>query len=144
MTLAEAEEAVSEADVQVLGLIRHEFRLRAPRPGTAIRDGDILVLQADPEGLNNALATLGMRLEEDVAPPKPEEAEGRGCRNGGGRFRWGWRGEGGEAEAGRADRRQRDGPRRTGRHACRTPDRPFRLRDRPAGTLPHQPARHCP
>ncbi len=73
MTLAEAEEAVSEADVQVLGLIRHEFRLRAPRPGTAIRDGDILVLQADPEGLNNALATLGMRLEEDVAPPKPEE-----------------------------------------------------------------------
>jgi uncharacterized protein with PhoU and TrkA domain len=75
MTLAEAEEAVSEADVQVLGLIRHEFRLRAPRPGTAIRAGDILVLQADPEGLSNALATLGMRLEEDVAPPKPEKPE---------------------------------------------------------------------
>jgi di/tricarboxylate transporter len=75
MTLAQAEEAVAEADVQVLGLIRYEFRLRAPRPGTRIRAGDILVLQADPEGLSNALVTLGMRLEEDVAPPKPEKAE---------------------------------------------------------------------
>jgi di/tricarboxylate transporter len=75
MTLAEAENAVAEADVQVLGLIRYEFRLRAPRPGTRIRAGDILVLQADPEGLSNALVTLGMRLEEDVAPPKPEKVE---------------------------------------------------------------------
>jgi di/tricarboxylate transporter len=75
MTLAQAEEAVAEADVQVLGLIRYEFRLRAPRPGTRIRAGDILVLQADPEGLSNALVTLGMRLEEDVAPPKPEKPE---------------------------------------------------------------------
>ncbi len=75
MTLSEAENALAEAEVQVLGLIRREVRLRAPRPGTHIRAEDILVLQADPEGLSNALTTLGMRLEEDVAPPKPEKGE---------------------------------------------------------------------
>jgi di/tricarboxylate transporter len=72
MTLREVEEAVAEASVQVLGLVRREVRLRAPRPGVELRAGDILVLEAEPDGLANALSTLGISL--DAAGKKQAEA----------------------------------------------------------------------
>ena len=73
MTLAEVEKALDAAEVQVLGLLRHEVRLRAPNPRTKIREGDIIQIEADPEGLSSALAELGLALEEAV---DLEEAEG--------------------------------------------------------------------
>jgi di/tricarboxylate transporter len=68
MTLSEVEDRLQEANAQVLGLVRGEVRLRAPRLRTKVRAGDILVLEAEPEGVASALAALGMKLEEDVDP----------------------------------------------------------------------------
>jgi di/tricarboxylate transporter len=85
MTLREVEERLEEANAQVLGLVRNEIRLRTPSLHTRLREGDILVIEAEPEGVASALAALGMKLEEDVAPEDKageaaaeEEAEGAG------------------------------------------------------------------
>jgi len=75
MTLREVEEALEEADALVIGLIRNEIRIPAPNPLREIRRGDILVIEAEPEGLVSALSTLDLRLEEEVKPtPEDEEA----------------------------------------------------------------------
>ncbi len=64
--------------MQVLGLVRREVHLRAPRPGLDLRADDILILEAEPEGLSNALATLGIRLEADVqTEPEAPAAEAK-------------------------------------------------------------------
>lgn len=74
MTLREVEESVSEANVQVIGLVRREVRLRAPRPALAVRADDILVLEAEPDGLSSALSNLGITLEAAVKPDAEGEA----------------------------------------------------------------------
>ncbi len=63
MRLAEIETALAPADVQVIGLIRREVRLRTPRSNTRVAAGDILVLEAEPDGLSKALSALGLSLE---------------------------------------------------------------------------------
>jgi di/tricarboxylate transporter len=73
MTLREVEERLEEAHAQVLGLVRNEVRLRTPSLATPVREGDILVIEAEPEGVASALAALGMKLVGDVAPT--EEAD---------------------------------------------------------------------
>ena len=70
MSVRAVEDAVRDANVQVLGLVRREVRLRAPRPALAIREGDILVLEAEPDGLSDALGTLGLELAEAIAAPE--------------------------------------------------------------------------
>ncbi len=52
----------------MVGLVRNEVHLRSPRAGLALRAGDILVLEAEPEALADALATLGIRLDAAVTP----------------------------------------------------------------------------
>ncbi len=71
MRLAEIETALAPADVQVIGLIRREIRLRAPRSNTRVAAGDILVLEAEPDGLSKALSSLGLSLER---PPEEDDA----------------------------------------------------------------------
>lgn len=66
MSLAGVEEQLGNADAQVLGLVRNDIRLRAPRLRTEVREDDIIVIEAEPEGVASALAALGMKLEEDV------------------------------------------------------------------------------
>ncbi|NGM22023.1 SLC13 family permease [Roseomonas stagni] len=66
MTLREIEAALDSADAQVVGLIRHEVRIPAPPPQHRVEAGDILVIEARPEGLAATLSTLGLALEEDV------------------------------------------------------------------------------
>ncbi|MCL6641297.1 MAG: SLC13 family permease [Candidatus Rokubacteria bacterium] len=75
-TLAEVEAVLDEADAQVVGLIRHDIRISAPGRDRKLRAGDILVIQAEPEGLGAALARLGLRLEEDVREGRGEGEEG--------------------------------------------------------------------
>jgi di/tricarboxylate transporter len=64
MTLRAIEDAVEDAEIQVLGMVRGDVRLRAPSLGRRARAGDVLILEADPDGLGNALAALGIKLEE--------------------------------------------------------------------------------
>lgn len=77
MTLQEIEKSLGEADAQVVGLIRYETRIPAPNPRQLVRVGDILVIEAEPKSLTTALASLGLKLEEEVKAekekPDPEQ-----------------------------------------------------------------------
>ncbi len=50
----------------------------APDPGYVLREGDILVIEAEPESLASVLSTAGLRLEEDVSPEEEERKPGSG------------------------------------------------------------------
>lgn len=76
--LYEAERMLDEVDAQIVGLVRGEVYLAAPNAGRVLRDGDILVIEVEPESLSSALAILGLKLEEDEPPgeTKPDETTG--------------------------------------------------------------------
>ncbi len=82
-TLREIEKELDAADAQVLGMIRNEVRLVAPDPDRQVRAGDVLVIEANPEPLAEALSALDLEFEEtrsrgeDVGDPAPAEGEGR-------------------------------------------------------------------
>ncbi len=66
---------ISSAEVQVIGLVRRDVRLRTPRSNTKVLADDILILEAEPEGLSKALSQLGVTLEEHPeAEPDADEA----------------------------------------------------------------------
>jgi len=66
--IRELEQMLEEADAQIIGMVRNEFRVVAPNPGRLLRSGDILVIEAEPESLASTLSNLGLTLEEDVSP----------------------------------------------------------------------------
>lgn len=78
MTLREVDKVLEEADAQVIGLLRNEVRIPAPSPYRELQRGDILVIEAEPEGLVSALSTLGLRLEEDVRADDSEDTADEG------------------------------------------------------------------
>ena len=63
-TLREIETALHDAEAQVVALVRSEVRLHAPHGARIVRAGDILVLEADVEGLAETLSKLDLTLEE--------------------------------------------------------------------------------
>lgn len=69
--LSEAEQMLDEADAQVVGMIRQGVHITAPSCRRMLAEGDILVVEVEPESLATALASLGLKLEEDI----PAEAE---------------------------------------------------------------------
>lgn len=77
MMLRDVEAALDEADAQVVGLVRNETRIPAPNPWREVRAGDILVIEAEPEALNEALGRLDLKLAEAIRP-KPPAAEDEG------------------------------------------------------------------
>ncbi|MGQ0525692.1 MAG: SLC13 family permease [Betaproteobacteria bacterium] len=64
--LHEIEKLLDDAEAQVVGLVRNDTLLSAPRPTQVLRAGDILVIEAEPDALATVLSNLGLRLEEDV------------------------------------------------------------------------------
>ncbi|MGL6161361.1 SLC13 family permease [Microbulbifer sp.] len=74
-SLAEIEEILSEADAQVVGLVRNERRLSVASPGRAVYEGDILVIEAEPESLSAAISTLGLKLEGEKSQEEEEESK---------------------------------------------------------------------
>ena len=74
MSLLELELEMEQAGAQVVGLVRNEVRVTAPSANRRVRAGDILVIEAEVEGLTEALSGLGLRLEESKRPPKDEPA----------------------------------------------------------------------
>jgi di/tricarboxylate transporter len=66
MSLGEIEAALKEADAQVVGLIRNELPIAAPSPYREVRGGDILIIEAEPDALTEALSSMELKLEEDV------------------------------------------------------------------------------
>ncbi|SDR69526.1 TrkA-C domain-containing protein [Halopseudomonas xinjiangensis] len=73
-TLGDIEKRLDEFDAQIVGLVRNDFRVTAPYPGRHLQAGDILVIEADPEGLGATLTRLGLKLEEAV-PTEPVEGD---------------------------------------------------------------------
>ena len=74
-TLYEIEAALEQAGAQVVGLVRNEVRLTAPRANQRVHAGDILIIEADVEALAEALTGLGLRLEESKRPKKEDASE---------------------------------------------------------------------
>ena len=75
--LREVEQDLAEADAQVVGMVRNDFRIVAPNPARMLREGDILVIEADPEALSGVLSNLDLELAEDVpVVTGDEEKEG--------------------------------------------------------------------
>jgi len=74
LLLREVEEKLAAAEAQVVGLVRNEHRIPAPSPWRHVHAGDILVIEAEPAALAAALASLGLKLEEQVAP-EPKEGK---------------------------------------------------------------------
>lgn len=70
LTLRQVDHLLAETDAQVVGLVRNDVRVTAPRAGRRLRAGDILVIEAEAESLAQALSRLDLRLEEahDRAP----------------------------------------------------------------------------
>ena len=74
-TLREIEHALHDAEAQVVALVRSEVRLHAPHGARVVQAGDILVLEADVEGLAETLSKLDLRLEEQGASNDDGKAE---------------------------------------------------------------------
>src|SRR5690606_37278547 len=74
-TLHELAEELEHADAQVIGLVRNDVRDAAPNPRRVLYAGDILVIEAEPESLAEALSKSGLALEEAVPAAKPDTDE---------------------------------------------------------------------
>lgn len=74
-TLGDVERRLDEVDAQIVGMVRNDFRVTAPYPGRLLRAGDILVIEAEPEGLGATLTRLGLKLEEAVPTETPLEED---------------------------------------------------------------------
>jgi di/tricarboxylate transporter len=75
LSLREIDQAVSEFDAQVLGLIRNDIRLTAPGASRKVRANDILILECDAETLAKVLSALGLELAEGKAKNEPSEQD---------------------------------------------------------------------
>ena len=75
ITLRQFESEVEDSEAQIVAMVRNEVRMTAPHGGRRIREGDILVLEADVEALAKALAVFGIRLEEQGPSSKGGKAE---------------------------------------------------------------------
>jgi len=71
-TLREIGPTLENADAQVIGMARNDFRVTAPNPYRTLREGDILVIEAEPASLASALSSLGLKLEE--SPDESDES----------------------------------------------------------------------
>lgn len=74
-SLGEIDKAMDAAGAQVVGLVRNEVRVIAPNPRRTVREGDILVIEADAEGLAEVLSSFGLKLEEAMRPETGEDGE---------------------------------------------------------------------
>lgn len=78
-TLRELEPKLAEADARILALIRGGERFASPHPNRKLQPGDLLVIEADPEGLTSALSALDLQLEEEASiTPDADEAPAGG------------------------------------------------------------------
>jgi di/tricarboxylate transporter len=73
-TLREVEAILEESGAQVIGMVRNNVRVNAPRGARVVKGDDILVIEAEADSLSSALSSLGLKLEEDQ-PKKDEKAE---------------------------------------------------------------------
>ncbi len=71
----EIKTVLQEFDAQMLDLVRNDIYVRSPRPSKIVHAGDILVLEADVEALNEVLLRLDLKLEEDKEQDAPDDKD---------------------------------------------------------------------
>jgi di/tricarboxylate transporter len=59
-TITELEELAGEHETVIIGVIRGERRIYGVTPYEALREGDVLIVEADPEGLDTVLKRLAL------------------------------------------------------------------------------------
>ncbi len=74
-SLHEVDQLLYEVDAQIIGMVRRDVRISAPNSRRVLRDGDILVIEVEPESLPSALLSLGLKLEEEIPASTEEPAE---------------------------------------------------------------------
>ncbi|HDQ46141.1 MAG TPA: SLC13 family permease [bacterium] len=72
--IREVEQILDEADAQIIAMVRNDVRIPAPNPSRILREGDILVVEVEPESLSSVLSDLGVKLEGDM-PADAEETD---------------------------------------------------------------------
>ena len=75
MTLRQIESEIEGAEVQVVALVRNEVKMNAPHGGRRIKAADILMLEADVDGLSEALSAFGIKLEEQGSSSQKEDGK---------------------------------------------------------------------
>lgn len=75
--LIEIERELDELEAVVIAVVRNNQRILAPHRYQRIQEGDVLILEADPEGLAKSIPTLGLELVGEKAEDEPDsEQEG--------------------------------------------------------------------
>jgi di/tricarboxylate transporter len=72
-SVADVEKILEEADAQIVGMIRNDFRVSAPNARRILRPEDILIIEADPEALSGVLSSLGLVMEDSTEPDEDSE-----------------------------------------------------------------------
>ncbi len=75
-TLHALEQELDKAGAQVVGLVRSDIRVFAPSPWRQVREGDILVIEAEADALGTLLSALQLKLEESRRPDDAPEDGG--------------------------------------------------------------------
>ena len=78
-SLSELESATEDSDVLIIGLIRGEQSIRGAAWREKIEVGDVLVLEAGPQGINKFVSALGLELtgtqpKEEVLEAEPKKS----------------------------------------------------------------------
>ena len=78
-SLSELESATEDSDALIIGLVRGEQSIRGAAWREQIQVGDVLVLEAGPQGINKFVSTLGLELtgtqsKEEVLEPEQKKS----------------------------------------------------------------------
>ena len=74
-SLSELESATEDSDALIIGLIRGEQSIRGAAWREQIQVGDVLVLEAGPQGINKFVSTLGLELTGTQSKEELKESE---------------------------------------------------------------------
>lgn len=73
LSIREVKDLIKDIDAQITGIVRNKVRIIAPNPGRRVALGDILIVEAEADSLNDLLSTLNLELvpqsEANEEPP---------------------------------------------------------------------------
>ncbi len=75
-TLGQMTATLEEHGGQVVGLVRQDIHLFAPYPQRRVRQGDVLLVQAEPDDLGPSLAALELTVGEKATTETPQAENG--------------------------------------------------------------------
>lgn len=74
-TIASIQARLDDADAQIVGMVRNEFRVLAPTPNRKVRENDVLIVEADPEALSSILSMLDVKVGEKKEADESNERD---------------------------------------------------------------------